>query len=150
MSRYLSIYIVLALVSLASIVAIAAPASACDTRHFYNHSNKQFSVVFDQNIFNGGASCSIGNSVNQRFCVIPPGGTADLHYPNFPVVGVPGIFIESLDRPNPIYPGQHFDIDTSCAIEHGGSTGNIVVNDPANGDVQTCGKVGYPGGYDCR
>ena len=65
-------------------------------------------------------------------------------------LGVPGIFIHSLDTPNPIYPGTHFDISANCAIEHGGSTGNIVVNDPANGDVQTCGKVGYPGGYDCR
>ena len=150
MSRYLRRFIVSMVIYLTSIAGFTVTASACETRHFYNHSSKRFSVVFDLNMFNGGATCSIGNAINQRFCVVPPGGTAELHYPNFPVVGVPVIFIHSLDTPNPIYPGTHFDISANCAIEHGGSTGNIVVNDPANGDVQTCGKVGYPGGYDCR
>ena len=108
MSRYLRRFIVLMVIYLTSIAGFTVTASAYDTRHFYNHSSKRFSVVFDLNMFNGGATCSIGNATNQRFCVVPPGGTAELHYPNFPVSGVPGIFIHSLDTPNPDLPRNTF------------------------------------------
>jgi hypothetical protein len=107
-------------------------ASACDTRHFYNYSN----VAFVFAILPSG-SCSIGRYTGP-VCVIPPGQTADLHYPNG---GGTTVGIASADETT--YPGYSFNVEMTCYIDHGGNTGNIVVNDPAKGDVKTCG-TSYP------
>src|ERR1700730_10789910 len=115
---------------------LGSPASAgCATRHFYNNSPVQFNVEFG-----GRSKCSIGSSGMQVVCKVPPGQTADLHYNDgdvFPKISVstPG---------SKIYPGRTFNVQgVSCYIDHSGSTGNIAVNDPANGDVSTCGANGW-------
>ena len=111
----------------------SAFAGDCPTRHFYNTSAVTFTATLD----NGG-TCSIGPS-NGATCNIPAGQTAELHYPNGKTTDG-GIMIQS-----PVFAAKHYDVDAnSCEIKHGGNTGNIVVNDPANGDVKTCGKSTYP------
>lgn len=119
---------------LASLPLLGSPAAACDTRHFYNNSPVTFQLTTGNN-----TRCSIGPLSMQQICQIPPGQTADIHYGSFfPNIGVstPG---------SPIFPGDGYSVDpASCRINHSGSTGNIVVNEPADGDVVTCGKPDYP------
>ncbi len=118
---------------------LGSPASACDTRHFYNHSNFVWAITLS-----GGATCSIGRVNKATRCVVPPGQTADLHYPDFLAnwggrvgVGRDGSVVQS------------FSYDVSCNLKNHGNTGNVSFNDPADGDVQTCGRR-TGGGYDCR
>jgi hypothetical protein len=117
---------------------IASPAMACDgTRHFYNHTDAQVTITMY-----GGATCSIGSSGNINTCVIPSGQTGELHWPQLSE-GVSSISMQS----------PHFNLGYSvdasyCRLAHNGNTGNVVLNDPANGDVQTCGRLSG-GGYDC-
>jgi len=117
---------------------IASPALACNgTRHFYNHTDDKVTITMF-----GKATCSIGSSGNIQKCDIPSGQTGELHWP------------ELTEQPSSIsMESRHFTlsygVDASyCRLEHQGNTGNVVLNDPANGDVQTCGRVSG-GGYDC-
>ena len=68
------------LVGLATLCSalLGSPASACSTRHFYNHSNFAWGIRLS-----GGATCSIGRVNKATHCIIPPGQVADLHYPDF-------------------------------------------------------------------
>lgn len=112
----------------------------CATRHFYNYSNVVFKISFLHTGKGGGTSigsCSIGDLNKALACTIPPGQAADLHYANFPD-RTTAVAIESLDS-GVIYPIKTFNVDGGCYISHSGNTGNIVVNDPADGDVATCG-----------
>jgi hypothetical protein len=117
-----------ALKSAAALISFAAGAAAfsgaaaaqCE-RHFYNDSPIQYTTAF-----------TTGNGLCNNFvvCTIPPHTTATLIY--FP------------------YPAGHTVIGSSyathqlgvtgCYIDHSGSTGDIAVNDPADGDVTTCGS----------
>lgn len=118
---------------LLALVPCSAFAGDCSTRHFYNSSSVTFTVTLD----NGG-TCSVGPSKG-GICNIPAGQTAELHYPNGKTVDG-GIMIQSS-----VFAVKRYDVDAnSCEIKHGGNTGNIVVNSPANGDVKTCGKSTYP------
>ena len=126
--------------------ALATPVSACPTRHFYNHSPVSFGIDFPS----AQGTCSIGNSGNLQTCTIPSGSTAELHYPEIVIYRTTHIDIESLESGSRKYfPKKNFTIDFDCEILHGGSTGNIVLNDPTYGDIQTCGRLSG-GGYDCR
>jgi hypothetical protein len=136
--RVRSLRAALLLVAGISTSALASPAAACSTRHFYNHSDVTFTISFLGSGVIG--SCSYGNSGNVPSCEIPPGQTGELHYSD--VIG----FLR-ISGP-PVYPSGQFTILAGCSIEHGGNTGNVVVNDPADGDVQTCGRRSG-GGYDC-
>jgi hypothetical protein len=118
----------------------------CATRHFYNYSSVPFKISFLHTGKAGSSSigsCSIGEA-NGTSCTIPPGQTADLHYANFPD-RTNAILIESLDG-GAIYPRARFTVEGGCYISHRGNTGNIAVNDSADGDVKTCGS----GSYSCR
>jgi hypothetical protein len=120
-----------------------ARAQNCATRHFYNHSKVSFQISFSKN-----GSCSIGDVNKANPCTIPPGMVADLHYGNYPLL-TESVTIESLDSGG-IYPQTSFGVNW-CYIHHDGNTGNIVVNDRADGDVHTCGHDNDPnGGYDCQ
>ena len=47
-----------------------------------------------------------------------------------------------------VYPLMSFPVSVApgrCYLNHDGNTGNIVVNEPAEGDVTTCGA-----GYACK
>ena len=88
----------------------------------------------------------------------PPNQTADIHYVNAPAVqklaqvisgqyqpGHDEVAIQSNDRGldgYQIYPIQKFEVKVGdlndCKIRHSGNTGNVVLNDPAYGDVKTC------------
>src|SRR5450755_1573718 len=94
--------------------ALSHEPRACDTRHFYNTS----SVAFTYAITPSG-SCSIG-SYTGPICVIPPGETADLHYP----LSATNIAVSSNDNGG-TYPGGSFSVSISCSINHSGDTGNI-------------------------
>jgi hypothetical protein len=115
----------------------------CNTRHFYNNSPVPFTVSLD----NAG-KCSIGSSGQQYACVVPPMEVADLHYASnygdvYSGLGMPTptVTIQSNDEGR-IYSPQRFGV-YGCYIQHSGNTGNIVVNDPADGDVVTCGVGDY-------
>lgn len=149
-------------------LGFASPASAdCNTRHFYNHSKVTWVLSM------GKGACSIGPSGMQSACEIPPGQTASIHYSGVSAVndaakviaaigGVrfkasgDSIKIASHDG-GKLFPVQTFSVRigdfNECYIKHSGGTGNIVLNDPAHGDVQTCGFDNYGGrrnGYECR
>ena len=119
----------------------------CGTRHFYNNSSATWTLAM------GSGSCSIGNVNKASECVIPPWETADIHYVNadaldkvFQVIGggyAPGrdqVTIKSND--GKIYPAHKFNVTigdwNECYVHHDGNTGNVVLNEPADGDIQTC------------
>ncbi len=138
----LSRYSALLLLTMVALTMIAGPAEACGTRHFYNHSDWVVTVNLDSG---KGSTCSgdFPNSPNVPICEIPPGGHADLHYS-----GWGGTIIITSDSGR--ISGQ-YSIDTfgACDLSHDGNTGNLVLNDPADGDVQTCGRRSG-GNYDCK
>jgi len=116
-------------------LAFVCEVRACDTRHFYNNSTVGFSFTILQD-----GSCSIG-SYTGKVCIIPPGQIAELHYPNTSST----IAVISTDNGR-TYSGHTFPVQGfgSCYIAHRGKTGNIKVNDRADGDVTTCGTPSYP------
>jgi hypothetical protein len=104
---------------------------ACGTRHFYNNSNTSYYLHFDK------STCSLPNGPNVSDCTVPPGGVAEIHYAN-PIGGGDRFGMNS----------QGFDVNiVSCHIDHPnqGNTGNVALNEPANGDVTTCGR-----GWACK
>jgi hypothetical protein len=98
-----------------------------------------FAVTYEPNIVGPGNSgaCSVGSFPQAQTCRIEPGQTADLHYND-----VGGHITVSSNGSH--YPRNTFYFTAICHIEHNGNTGNIVVNDPAEGDIATCGKSDYP------
>jgi hypothetical protein len=95
-------------------------AAQCE-RHFYNHSNVSWRV---------GISGTCNGSPG---CTILPHSSATLIY-----VAIPsGLLTVS----SPFYQ-KGFGL-TGCLIIHSGNTGYIAVNDPADGDVTTCGDPGW-------
>ncbi len=83
-------------------------------------------------------------AAQHRAVVIPPGKIAELHYPEFPFTST-WITIQSWDGglniSGTFFPCTNYSTSTiDCKIEHYGGTGNISVNEPANGDVTKCGK----------
>ena len=119
---------------------IVSPAAAgCSTRHMYNHSDDTWTVRLQ----GGNAACSAAGAASATSCNVPPGQVAELHYPG---PGKASIFLQSN------HPGSSaatFTVDEQCVIAHSGNTGNVFLNDPASGDVQTCGhRTG--GNFDCR
>ena len=133
MSRYLRRFIVLMVIYLTSIAGFTVTASACETRHFYNHSSKRFSVVFDLNMFNGGATCSIGNPINQRVLR----GSAGVERPNCTIPISRLWAVPTSHRPG--YPQSdapetHFDISANCVIEHVGKPREHRRERPATGE----------------
>jgi hypothetical protein len=120
------------------LTAIGSPASAaCGTRHFYNHSDFDWTITME-----GGATCSIGSANKTTKCTVGAGQTAELHYPDNPA---------TVSLKSPVFDGS-FRTDSgqhSCFIDHGNRpTGNSVLNDPAEGDIQTCGRR-TGGNYPC-
>lgn len=123
---------------LASLPLWMTDAAASCVRHFYNKSDVAWSVTFS-----GRQGCILPGRGGQSYCTIPPGQTATLVYEGFSG----SIAISS------VYYSATFTLSadcgpnmrcTVCYIEHSGNTGRIVVNDPAEGDVVTCGGQGYP------
>jgi hypothetical protein len=112
------------LISVFACVALWSESAAAQcTRHFYNNSNVPWSVALG-----GGGLCNgLGG------CIVKPYTTSTLVYFPFPVSP---IVISS-----PFY-SRAFGL-TGCKIIHSGNTGAIAVNDPADGDVTTCGRGGW-------
>lgn len=115
--------------------ALSDSSFACSTRHFYNNSNVNFYVGF----ISSGSTCSLPNSPNVSYCTVPPGKVAELHYSDLGALGT-----ISIRSDGNVYPYTNFDFNSgsgvACNIHHHGNTGNIAVNEPAGGDVTTCGK----------
>lgn len=122
------------------------------TRHFYNNSDYWWAV----GLWDSGFCHIDGEPANENanICMIPPHKVGVLDYINtggnagaFPRILVAGVWRGGNFR-------NSFTLRTpGCYINHSGNTGNIVVNDPADGDVVTCGpykKGQKAGGYDCR
>jgi hypothetical protein len=105
------------LLALMMISATNASAQIYCERHFYNNSNVTWIA---------------GNAPLDQ--VVPPHTVAPLNYIS---IGPQSIRIRS-----PFY-DQTFPV-TFCYLNHDGNTGYVVLNDPARGDVQTCGNPGYP------
>lgn len=102
----------------------------CATRHAYNKSSYTTTITLDNH-----ATCSIGNVNKADTCVIPPGGAADLHWPNYPTQTAPLITIKNEQT------DVRYRTDASyCYLAHQGGTGNVVLNDPADGDVAILNK----------
>jgi len=103
-----------------SLVVLTGSAAAQCQRHFYNDSAVPFTV--------GMAASGLCN--NFTICVVNPHTTSTLiYFPN--PVGLIGI--------RSVYGVHQFNV-AGCYIIHGGSTGEIAVNDPVDGDVTTCGR----------
>jgi hypothetical protein len=105
------------LFALMMISATNASAQIYCERHFYNNSNVTWTV---------------GNNVVQSN--VPPHTVKSLNYIS--------IGMQSLRIRSPFY-DQTFSIDF-CYLNHSGNTGYVALNDPARGDVQTCGNPGFP------
>ena len=146
MARYHSLIGTVVLVT--SAVALPGAASAqwnCGTRHFYNNSSVPFILTMNEKV----GTCSYRSS-NKRVCRIPAGAVGEIHYrdalapsrnPRQQMTG-PLMTVRSRDG-GKIY-NKQFSVDPKkCYINHDGNTGNIVVNDPANGDIVTCGGSSY-------
>ncbi len=112
----------------------------CPTRHFYNKSTAPFEIGMA-----APGKCSISLPYMQSTCMVPAGGSAELHYPNQTNLEA-AIAVRSADG------GLVFQLTTftvninagSCYINHQQSnTGNIVVNSDADGDITTCGASTY-------
>jgi hypothetical protein len=115
-------------------VCNAASADIC-SRHFYNNSNRYWTVMLAPPSWCGS---SFGGS-----CLVKPHQTIDLHY-NSPFIA------GSINVNSPgIYNGG-FVTTVPCRIEHSGNTGRIAVNDPADGDVSTCGSGSWSCGVAAR
>lgn len=100
------------------------PPPKCFARHFYNNTTVAFGVSVSGGTCNGAKSCTIA-----------PGQVAELTY----LQRIPGNIAIS----SPIY-NHAFDV-AQCSIRHSGNTGPILsVNDPADGDVNTCGHPDWP------
>ena len=109
--------------SLAFVAIWSGSAAAQCTRHFYNNSNVPWTI----GLAGGGLCNGLGT------CVVKPHTTSTLVYFPFPV--------------SPIVIGSPFYSHafglTGCKIIHSGNTGAIAVNEPADGDVTTCGRPGW-------
>jgi hypothetical protein len=109
------------LVSFVACIAILTGSAAAQcSRHFYNNSPVPFTFSSS-----GGGLCN-----GLVACVINPHTTSTLTYLPFPLG-----HMEVISR----Y-GTHVFGLSGCYIEHSGSTHEIAVNDPADGDVTTCGR----------
>lgn len=119
------------------VIASCEPASAdiC-ARHFYNNSNRYWTVVLLP-------PSSCGSQTMGKGCVVKPFQTIDLHYNSPLITGTINVASPGL------YNGG-FVTTVPCRIEHHGSTGRIAVNDPANGDVSTCGSRSWSCGVTRR
>ncbi len=107
-------------VALVASTVLTGSASAQCSRHFYNNTSVPWSV-------NLGAAGLCNGSPG---CTIRPYSTATLVYFPFP--------ISPMSITSPIY-SRTFGL-SGCKIVHSGNTGAIAVNDPADGDVTTCGR----------
>ena len=143
MTRYRFFVGTLGLATLALALPDAAWAQNCGTRHFYNNSNVPFYLSLNSTT----GTCSY-NSRNQQRCTIPAGKVGEIHYKDHfapsrkPLPMMAALTVRSGDG-GKIY-NKSFSVDTKkCYISHNGNTGNIVVNDPANGDIVTCGSSAY-------
>ena len=105
-----------------------AAFAGCATRHFYNKSDAPFTIEFSGST----GRCNVGAQPMSGKCVIGPGESAELHYSD-----LGGTIYLSSDR---YYGRAAFTVSMTCYIDHTGRTGNVAVNEPANGDVSTCEK----------
>jgi hypothetical protein len=122
--------------------AVAAMIGEGDcTRHFYNKSDSYWSVAL---IDSGRCHLDGDNSkTNGNVCMVPPHRAALLDYSNLGSNSRPQILIAGT------WPDGQFSTaydlkEVGCEIQHSGSTGNVVLNSPAKGDVVTCGRDSYP------
>jgi hypothetical protein len=106
------------------------------TRHFYNKTDHDWAVAL---IYAGTCHLDGQPAGNDAICLVPPHGTVELDYYNnaetshrakIALVGTP---------PPPIQGyAATFKLNiVGCKIEHNGATGEISVNDPADGDVNS-------------
>ncbi|MFY9692632.1 MAG: hypothetical protein WA776_06810 [Xanthobacteraceae bacterium] len=108
-----------ALTTCATLFTTAALAQSpfyCE-RHFYNNSNVTWTLT--------------APGVDRSF---PPHSAQSLHF-----IGPARL---ALRIKSPFY-DQTFD-ETWCYIYHGGSTGYVALNDPADADITTCGNPDFP------
>ena len=110
---------------------VQAQAASCAPRHFYNHSNLVWTITMPT-----GATCSLGTAAPQSNCSIAPGDTGILYYNSSSVGG--SVLVQS-----PVFFGS-YPVSGCSYLSHHGSTGNVVLNTPAYGDMETCGTSTQP------
>lgn len=130
----------------ATLLCTGPAALGCATRHFYNNSTGTFTVELSP------GTCSTNGAKTSK-CTISSGGVAELHFADGSLSGKGRIHVVgkvSVGNPVRQHPAplvavdQTFSVDSDpaeCRIEHAGSTGNIVVNSDADGDIATCGPL---------
>jgi hypothetical protein len=112
----------------ALVLLSASNAMALDfcTRHFYYNSEVYWTVFMPSpNTCNGSSGA----------CSVKPHSVAELGYSVLTLAS--GIGVQSKFYNHGFSTGP-------CEIFHSGNTGAVAVNDPANGDVTTCGGSGWP------
>jgi hypothetical protein len=147
-------------------VASALLHTGC-TRHIYNNSGFTWAIIPNQSLMDDhmcGYGTDADNTVSpearvESLCTVTPGVSKEIRYPKakgkddteqIRILGYRGKIAEAMLTPeeNGIVFDQTFDIKPEefgqCwSIQHSGNTGNIVVNDPAAGDIATCGYQSY-------
>lgn len=135
--------IAIALLALMAVMSSERAQAGC-TRHFYNKSNTWWIVAMPLTgscKVNRGACVAppderwICDTSQRTVCGVAPGETAQLNYNDQGDVII-------MTRGTGF--NQSFPANGSCYLSHNGSTGNVALNDPANGDIVTCGGPGYP------
>lgn len=152
---------------LAMEVASALLHTGC-TRHVVNNSGFTWAIIPNQSLMDD-HMCGFGTDADntlspeariQSLCTLTPGVSREIHYPKakgksdteqIRILGYRGKIEEGLLTPEEdgIVFDQTFDIKPETvgqcwSIQHSGNTGNITVNDPAAGDISTCGYLSYP------
>lgn len=105
---------------LSALFAVSSTANAECTRHYYNESSSEWSVIF------GGE--------NPNKVTIPAGSTVPVRYG---ISGIPWTNAAYITVEGPDYQ-RSFSIEArlDCVyIDHDGNTGRAVLNQPANGDI---------------
>lgn len=127
--------------------------SGC-TRHFYNRSGFTWEVMPNETLRKAGM-CALLDQ-----CRITAGLTSEIRFPNWTKKQHPGdddpgeakirivghLALQWDGRSGVVFDETYIVTpdDVGCVtLVHRGSTGNVVLNDPAKGDIQTCGQLSY-------
>jgi hypothetical protein len=121
--------------ALGTAVAGFAGVGKC-SRHFYNESTDRWWGV---GLWNSGFCHIEGGAEDTNICMIPPGKSAELSYSNNGNVDAWVMIVSDRGFAN-----KYRLKEAGCKLEPGGNTGDVVLNDPADGDIKTCGPTTYP------
>ena len=119
--------------------AVAQPSfAACTARHMYNNSTDNWTFT----VTNGSTTCDTDGVHFMTSCTVAPGHTMSIHYDNYWAGGNNKFKISS----EKYYVEQQFTVNVAQCYIYTDNSGNVAMNEPAGGDISTCGS----GDYACK